>query len=77
MVVHPAVFLDDPEARAIIKTMDGICIESHQFNRYWPLGNEISNPEEIAQGAGHFLQEEKGEELAQVIVKFIADNPVP
>jgi haloalkane dehalogenase len=28
-------------------------------------------------GAGHFLQEQKGEELAQVIVKFIADNPVP
>jgi len=45
MVVHPAVFLDDPQAREIIKTMDGICIESHQFNRYWPLGNEISNPE--------------------------------
>ena len=51
MVVHPAVFLDDPKARAIISTMDGICIESHQFNRYWPLGNEISNPEEIARGA--------------------------
>ena len=57
MVVHPAVFLDDLEARAIISTMDGICIESHQFNRYWPLGNEISNPEEIARGAKWVLEQ--------------------
>lgn len=28
------------------------------------------------EGAGHFLQEQAGEELAQVIVKFMADNPV-
>ena len=27
-------------------------------------------------GAGHFLQEQKGEELAQVIVKFIVENPM-
>jgi haloalkane dehalogenase len=27
------------------------------------------------QGAGHFLQEEKGEELARVVVDFIAGNP--
>ncbi len=27
-------------------------------------------------GAGHFLQEQAGEELARVIVKFINDNPV-
>ena len=59
MVVHPAVFLDDPEARKIISTMDGICIESHQFNRYWPLGNEISNPEEIARGAKWVLEQGK------------------
>jgi len=57
MVVHPAVFLDDPKAREIVKTMDGICIESHQFNRYWPLGNEISNPEEIARGANWALKQ--------------------
>jgi hypothetical protein len=59
MVVHPAVFLDDLEARAIVQTMDGICVESHQFNRYWPLGNEISNPEEIARGAKWVLEQGK------------------
>ncbi len=29
------------------------------------------------EGAGHFLQEAKGPELARVIVKFMADNPLP
>ena len=29
------------------------------------------------EGAGHFLQEQAGEELARVIVKFIEDNPLP
>ena len=28
------------------------------------------------EGAGHFLQEEKGEELADVIAQFIRDNPL-
>ena len=28
------------------------------------------------EGAGHFLQEQKGEELAEVIVRFIRDNPL-
>ena len=28
------------------------------------------------EGAGHFVQEQAGEELAGVIVKFIADNPI-
>jgi hypothetical protein len=27
-------------------------------------------------GAGHFLQEDKGEDLARVVVKFIADARV-
>lgn len=27
--------------------------------------------------AGHFLQEQKGQELANVIVQFVADNPLP
>jgi len=29
------------------------------------------------EGAGHFLQEQKGKELAGVIVKFMQDNPLP
>lgn len=32
-------------------------------------------PHTTIKDAGHFLQEQKGEELARVIVKFIADNP--
>ena len=32
-------------------------------------------PHVTIEGAGHFLQEEKGVELAEVIVKFMQDNP--
>ena len=28
------------------------------------------------EGAGHFVQEQAGAELARIIVEFIADNPV-
>jgi hypothetical protein len=45
MVLHPAVFIDDPEALEIISTMDGICYESHQFYFHWPLGSTINTPE--------------------------------
>jgi haloalkane dehalogenase len=31
-------------------------------------------PAEIVEGAGHFLQEERGEELAERIVRFLADT---
>lgn len=38
----------------------------------------IPNPTVIdIQGAGHFIQEEVGPELAAIINKFIADTPVP
>jgi haloalkane dehalogenase len=33
-------------------------------------------PHTTIRDAGHFLQEQQGEELARVIVEFIADNPV-
>lgn len=33
-------------------------------------------PHAVIMGAGHFLQETHGEELAHVIVRFIAENPV-
>jgi haloalkane dehalogenase len=34
-----------------------------------------AGPAEIVAGAGHFLQEEKGEEIAQRIVSFLAETP--
>ena len=34
-------------------------------------------PHVTIEGAGHFLQEQKGVELAEVIVKFMQDNPLP
>ena len=33
-----------------------------------------AGPAEIVAGAGHFLQEEKGEEIAERIVRFLADS---
>jgi haloalkane dehalogenase len=33
-----------------------------------------SGPAEIVAGAGHFLQEEKGEEIAERIVRFLAET---
>lgn len=30
----------------------------------------------LIENAGHFLQEDKGEELAELLVKFIRDNPI-
>jgi len=33
-----------------------------------------AGPAEIIAGAGHFLQEEKGEEIAERIVRFLAES---
>jgi haloalkane dehalogenase len=33
-------------------------------------------PHTIIKGAGHFLQEDKGEELAGIIVDFIKQTPM-
>ena len=34
-----------------------------------------AGPAEIVEGAGHFLQEEKGDEIAERIVRFLRDEP--
>ena len=31
----------------------------------------------IIEGGGHFLQEDRGEAFAEVVIQFIADNPLP
>jgi haloalkane dehalogenase len=33
-----------------------------------------AGPAEIVAGAGHFLQEEKGEEIARRVVRFLAET---
>ena len=30
----------------------------------------------ILEGAGHFIQDDAGDELAQIVVQFVTDNPV-
>ncbi len=37
LVEHPTFFSKNPEASEVIKSMDGVCFESHQFNKHWPL----------------------------------------
>ena len=34
-----------------------------------------AGPAEIVQGAGHFLQEDKGEEIGERVVRFLAETP--
>ena len=44
------------------------------FRKLIPSAN--NEPQIVIQGAGHFLQEEKGQEIAAQIVAFIKRNPV-
>lgn len=41
------------------------------------IPSAMNEPEIVIQGAGHFLQEEKGEEIAANIVDFIKRTPTP
>jgi hypothetical protein len=41
MVISPTFYYTSPEAQEIIKTMDGVCFESHQYNVHWPLEQGI------------------------------------
>ncbi|MEN8255259.1 MAG: hypothetical protein ABFR33_07295 [Verrucomicrobiota bacterium] len=51
MVEHTSAFMNTPEARKIVRSMDGICYESHQFNRHWPYETGWTNPDDLARGA--------------------------
>ncbi len=37
LVEHPTFFSKNSEAGKVMKKMDGVCFESHQFNKHWPL----------------------------------------
>jgi uncharacterized protein YjdB len=41
LISSPTAFYTIPAAREIIKTMDGVCFESHQYNVHWPLETGI------------------------------------
>ena len=41
MCISPTFYHTNPEAQKIIKTMDGVCLESHQYNVHWPLEQGI------------------------------------
>ena len=51
MVQDPSFFATEERVHPIIKKLDGICFESHQFNVHWPLETGRSKPGPIAQGA--------------------------
>ena len=44
-------FAIDPRAQAIIKKMEGVAYEAHQFNRHWPLETGWSEPGKVVTGA--------------------------
>ena len=41
LIASPTAFYTIPAAREIIKTLDGVCFESHQYNAHWPLESGI------------------------------------
>jgi len=41
LISSPTAFYTVPAAREIIKSMDGVCFESHQYNVHWPLESGI------------------------------------
>jgi hypothetical protein len=59
MVEHPSFFAKDIRAQAIMKKMEGIAYEAHQFNRHWPLETGWSKPEKVVRGAKWTLDQGK------------------
>ena len=59
MVEHPTFFATDKRFLPIMKKVDGICYEAHQFNRHWPLKSGWSKPEKVIKGAKWTLEQGK------------------
>lgn len=58
MVEEPSFFATDPKAQALIKQMDGVAYEAHQFNRHWPLETGWSKPGPVIEGAKWTLKQD-------------------
>ena len=59
MVEHPSFFAEDERFLPIMKKVDGIAYECHQFNRHWPLETGWSKPEKVVKGAKWTLDQGK------------------
>lgn len=59
MVQHPTFFAEDARFLPIMKKVDGIAYECHQFNRHWPLATGWSKPEKVVKGAKWTLAQGK------------------
>jgi haloalkane dehalogenase len=86
------IFPDDPECeknRAAWKVLEGFTRpfltafsdgDPVTAGGYKPLQERIAGAKGVRhvtiEGAGHFLQEEKGPEVARAVVEFIRENPV-
>ncbi|MFN3168415.1 MAG: hypothetical protein ACE37H_15255 [Phycisphaeraceae bacterium] len=57
MVEEPSFFATDAEAQAVVKQMQGIAYEAHQFNRHWPLETGWSRPGPVIEGATWALEQ--------------------
>ena len=57
LVTRASFFMENPDAAKIIKTMDGVAYESHQFNRHWPYETGWTRPDELAKGAKWVLDQ--------------------
>lgn len=51
MVQHPSFFAEDKRFLPIMKKVEGIAYECHQFNRHWPLETGWGKPEKVIMGA--------------------------
>ncbi len=51
MVEDPSFFATEPRVLPILKTMQGVAFEVHQFNRHWPLATGWSKPASVVTGA--------------------------